>query len=77
MFGCTYMPTMVGNLVVAVECLKLAGHPLMRLACAIERDVRLRSIGSDRFCSVGDGQNGTPSFSRSQVAVAVGVITKF
>jgi hypothetical protein len=23
MFGCTYMPTMVGNLVVAVECLEL------------------------------------------------------
>jgi hypothetical protein len=25
MFGCTYMPTIVGNLVLAVECLKLAG----------------------------------------------------
>jgi hypothetical protein len=24
MFGCTYMPTIVGNLVVAVECLILA-----------------------------------------------------
>ncbi len=27
--------------------------------------------------SIGDGQNGTPSSSRSQVGVGVGIITKF